>query len=67
MQNETERRLEALEVKVDTVMTNHLPHIQVALEKLTQQTSLLLGIGKVVGTAATLALCAAIFKLIIIQ
>lgn len=64
---ETGRRLGNLEVKVDLIMSNHLPHIETVLNRLSDQTGLLLGIGKIVGTASLLALLAAIFKLIILQ
>lgn len=65
-QQETHRRLLGLEEKVEKIMTNHLPHIEVALTKLSERMELSLTIIKTISLLTLTAISGAIFKLIIL-
>lgn len=54
-----------LDEKVDLIMTNHLPHIQVSLEVMSSRLGTIMWVGGIVGSTAILALVGAFFKLIL--
>lgn len=58
-------RYDSLHGKIDKILTNHLPHVELAITRLTERMSLVMWVFGVVGGAVLLGLIGALLTLIL--